>query len=148
MKPIGVLWRLLGARPFFKHVPFDVVQPRKHRLFLRVRAGEFNPVPRGIEEVDVVEEENVSELEIRKLKLAFWLLDSDTINPEMDDVLDFTKTKSFSEAKKVVFKKLKEENLEKVYFEIEEPLIEVVDKMKERGIKVDKKFLKKFLLSI
>jgi DNA polymerase I len=103
----------------------------------------FNVAPMLQEDVEVgVPTTNVGKEDIKKLSLAYWLLDSDTINPELEDVFNFSKTDSYEEAKKYIFSELKKQKLEKVYSEIEEPLIEVVAKMKERGIKVDKKYLK------
>ena len=104
----------------------------------------FKIAPTPQEEIEApIQSEDVDKEELKKVSLAFWLLDSDTINPEMEDILNFSKTDSFEKAKEHIFKELKKEKLEKVYSEIEEPLIEVVEKMEERGIKVNKTYLKK-----
>ena len=54
----------------------------------------------------------------------------------------FADTNDFGIAKKTIFEELDKRNLRKVYEQIELPLIPVVHKMDERGIKVDRVFLK------
>ena len=52
----------------------------------------------------------------------------------------FASTENFDEAYEYIFKKLKEKNLDKVYEEIEEPIIPVVTEMSKHGILIDKKY--------
>ncbi|MFQ5662137.1 MAG: DNA polymerase [Candidatus Paceibacteria bacterium] len=88
-------------------------------------------------------EVEISEIEIKKVAIAVWLLKSDITNPELEDILQFANTDSFEKAKKVILSEVKKQKLEKVYEEIELPLISIVEKMKETGIKIDAKYLKK-----
>lgn len=74
--------------------------------------------------------------------VAMWLLDSDKVDPTVDDLLRFSKTKTLEDAKKFVFSELKKQNLEKVFEEIEKPLIPAVSRMNERGIRIDVACLK------
>ena len=64
----------------------------------------------------------------------------------MEDILFFAHTKDFDTAYKYIFNKLKEKNLEKVYEEIEKPIINVVKKMEDFGILIDKKYFEKLSL--
>ena len=69
-----------------------------------------------------------------------WLINSDISNPTLEDILMFGKTASFDMAYEHIFKKLKEKNLEKVYEEIEKPIIPAVNEMSAYGILIDKKY--------
>lgn len=85
----------------------------------------------------------IPELEIKKTGIALWLLRSDTTNPTLEDILQFANTDSFDEAKNYIFTEIKKQKLEKVYNDIELPLIPVIEKMKERGVLIDVGYLKK-----
>lgn len=87
--------------------------------------------------------EKINSLELKETSIALWLLNSSVSNPNMDDILRFAKTESFPEAREYIFKKLKEENLQKVYEEIERPIIPAVEEMQKRGILIDKEYFKK-----
>ncbi|HJO89560.1 MAG: DNA polymerase [Candidatus Pacebacteria bacterium] len=84
----------------------------------------------------------VDEKELKKIAVAVWLLKSDITNPELEEILEFANTDSYDEAKETILAEIKKQKLEKVYEEIELPLIPVVEKMKEVGIKIDAKYLK------
>lgn len=86
--------------------------------------------------------EEVPEEEVKKTGLALFVLQSDITNPSYEDILQFTKTRSFSAAKKKILKGLKESGLEKVYTDIELPLLPITKAMHERGIEVDTGYLK------
>jgi len=80
---------------------------------------------------------------LQEASIALWLINSDITNPGLEDILLFAKTSSFPVAYDYVFKKLKEDNLEKVYEEIERPIIPTVKAMQDRGILIDKKYFEK-----
>ncbi len=107
--------------------------------FRKVITGENTQVE-AIE--DQQETQSVSDEELRKVSIALWLIDSEKTNPKIDDILDFAKTRSFDEAKKIIWKEVKKRNLEKVYEEIEAPIIPVIKKMEDRGVLLDTKYLK------
>jgi DNA polymerase-1 len=107
--------------------------------FKKVLTGESAPEVKE----DVQESQNVSDEDLRKVSIALWLIDSEKINAKMDDILNFAKTKNFDEAKKTIWKEVKKRNLEKVYEEIEAPIIPVIKKMQDRGVRLDTKYLKK-----
>lgn len=75
--------------------------------------------------------------------IALWVLNSDLTNPNLKDILLFTRKETFEEAQKVIFQKLEEEKLEKVFSEIEKPIIPIVQQMEDYGVLIDKKFFEK-----
>jgi len=85
----------------------------------------------------LVETEKVSDEDLRKTSIALWILDSNLTNPGLEDILRFAETRKFSEAKKIIFDALKKQGLDKIFKEIEEPLMPVIDLMEKRGVKID-----------
>ncbi len=87
-----------------------------------------------------VSNEQVNEKELGEASIALWLINSDIANPKLEDILIFGKTSSFKIAHESIFKKLKENKLEKVYEEIEKPIIPIVKEMQDYGILIDQKY--------
>ncbi len=87
--------------------------------------------------------ESVPQQDLTKAYIALWLLDSTLTMPTLDDVLRFTKKKTFEEAKQVLDVELKRQGLERVYKGIELPLIPLIDEMEKRGVYIDTTYLKK-----
>jgi len=87
-------------------------------------------------------EEKLDEEDVKKTALALFVIQSEMTNPTLEDILQFTKKKTYKEAKKVIFSELKKQNLESVYKDIELPLIPIIKKMYERGIKLNTSYLK------
>lgn len=93
------------------------------------------------------EREESPEAEIPSKRLAeaqvmLWLISSEFTKPSLDDILAFTKERTFDAAYAVLEKQIKElGKVEEVYEKIEKPLIPVIKKMEERGILVDTKVL-------
>lgn len=80
--------------------------------------------------------------EIAETAVAVWLLNSDFANPTYDDILGFAKTRDFAEARETIFERLRETGrLQEVYDRIERPLMPIVARMHESGIRVDTKRL-------
>lgn len=93
----------------------------------------------------VVEESQVFTIEedeeIKKLKIALWLINSDLTNPKIEDIFDYTKTDNINEAKEKILNDLEKLGLKKVYQEIELPLIPIIEEAEKRGILIDKELL-------
>lgn len=105
---------------------------------LQTLFGESSPKEEEVrEEIEMTKEDRV------KLSIAVWLLDSEKTNPDEEDILNFAKTQNVDDAKKYIWNELQKNKLEKVYKEIEEPLISIIDEMEKNGIKIDKKYFKK-----
>ncbi|MFA5778035.1 MAG: DNA polymerase [Candidatus Paceibacterota bacterium] len=86
---------------------------------------------------------NINTQKLQEASIALWLINSDISNPGLEDILLFAKTKSFEEAYEFIFDKLKEQKLDKVYEEIEKPIIPIVKEMEDFGILIDKKYFEK-----
>jgi len=80
---------------------------------------------------------------VEELGVALWVVDSNITNPDLEDITNFTGTKSLEESKKIIFKELKKRESEFVFEEIEKPIILVIKKMEDRGVLIDSVFLKK-----
>ncbi len=79
----------------------------------------------------------------QKAKIAFWLLDSDKTNPDIEDVIDYKNSSTLDEYLHKMEEDIKKEGLDYVYKEIELPIIPIIDKMEKIGIKIDKDYLNK-----
>ncbi|MEK7113358.1 MAG: DNA polymerase, partial [Patescibacteria group bacterium] len=86
--------------------------------------------------------ENLDQNKLQETSIALWLLNSDMSNPSLDDILLYAKTSSFEIARESIFKELKEKGLEKVYEEIEKPIIPIIKKMQYYGIAIDQEYFK------
>lgn len=87
--------------------------------------------------------QNVDPEELKRTALALWLLDADKTDPGLDDILNFANTTDFPTAKKLIYSELEKRGLQKVYEDIELPIIPVLKKMEDKGVKIDVDFLKK-----
>lgn len=90
--------------------------------------------------------EGVDPKKLQEASIALWLINSDMSNPNLDDILLYANTKSFDSAYDFIFKKLKEKNLDKLFEEIERPIIDTVKEMEKFGILIDKDYFKKLSL--
>jgi DNA polymerase I len=88
------------------------------------------------------EKEVIDERKLYETALALAVIDSNITDPKLEDILAFAKTTSFNEARETILAEIEKRNLKRVYVEIELPLIPLMKKMHDRGIKVDKKYLK------
>jgi DNA polymerase-1 len=84
---------------------------------------------------------NVSKEELEKTAVALWLVNSTITNPTIEDVYAFSGKEDFAEAGKDIFAELDKKGLRKIYEDIELPLIPIIHRMEERGIKVDRALL-------
>jgi DNA polymerase-1 len=91
---------------------------------------------------DDVPEETVDATRLSEACIMLWLLASDFTNPSLDDVLAYTKAKTFDEAYATLEKKIAETGrLKEVYDTIERPLIPVLRASEAHGVLIDKKAL-------
>lgn len=85
------------------------------------------------------EEADLEKLE--QAKVALWIINSSLTNPDLEDVLNHTNEKTFDSAYKKILEELEKNGAKKLFEEIEKPLIPIIKKMQENGIKINKKFL-------
>src|SRR3989344_1769508 len=110
----------------------------------RMRAAVQKPSKKGTEEQPSEDKSaSIDKRPLRETSIALWLLQSDTTNPSLEDILNYGKTEDFERARETIFAELKKTgHLNDVFEKIEKPLIPVVERMNEVGIGVDKEYLK------
>ena len=84
--------------------------------------------------------EKIDSVKLQEASIALWIINSDISNPQLADILMFAGTDSFDTAYEYIFKQLKHENLDKVFSEIEQPIMHAVKEMEDHGIMIDKKY--------
>lgn len=120
------------ALAFFEKYELRALPPR-----LRSALGLDEPEPKE-------DKEEISNEDIHRASLAVWLLDSELKEATYEDILHLTKTKTFTEAQKVIDEKLShDEASQKILEHIELPLSPIMQQMHDNGIKVDREFFRK-----
>lgn len=79
---------------------------------------------------------------LKEAQVMLWLTSSDVTNPTLDDVLSNTKSKTVAEAHEKLSVTVKNNKLERVWEEIERPLIPVIDDINAAGVLIDRGYLK------
>lgn len=99
--------------------------------------------PSGADALPFAEEEveAVDAKELEQAALAVYVLDSNVTNPTLEDVYRVGRAKNFEDAYKNLRADIAANDLSFVYENIELPLIPVLRRMEERGIRVDTTFL-------
>jgi DNA polymerase-1 len=98
----------------------------------------------GLAETDASPEveEEIDDTRFREAQVMLWLISSEFTNPSLDDVLAFTKERSFDPAYAKLEAELKKlGRVDDVYEEIEKPLVPIVREMGEHGVMIDVKVL-------
>ncbi|OGG78057.1 hypothetical protein A3A36_02705 [Candidatus Kaiserbacteria bacterium RIFCSPLOWO2_01_FULL_52_12b] len=86
--------------------------------------------------------EEIPPKRLAEAQVMLWLISSEFTNPSLDDILAFTKERTFDGAYTVLTKQLAAlGRVKEVYEKIERPLIPVARAMGERGVLVDTKVL-------
>lgn len=86
--------------------------------------------------------EQVPKEELDKITLAVWVLNSNITGPALEDVYRVGRSEKFEEARKHILAEIKKDKLEFVYEKIELPLMQVLRAMEQKGVRVDRAFLK------
>ncbi|MDO8572770.1 MAG: DNA polymerase [bacterium] len=101
-----------------------------------------------------LDQEPISEEDFKKAQIALWLINSDITNPKREDILQWSLPTApatpvqaggkdtIQESLGELLKELKTRGLEKLYHEIELPLIPIIKRAEERGVLVDIAYLK------
>ncbi len=84
---------------------------------------------------------SIPKSDFEKTAIALWLVKSTVTNPTIEDIYAFSGKEDFVLASEDIFAELDKKGLRKVYEEIELPLIPIIHRMEERGIKVDRALL-------
>lgn len=84
---------------------------------------------------------------IKEAGVMLWILNSTLTNPKLEDVLNFSGQNTVKEAHVFLAEELKKKKLDKVWLEIEKPLIAITEKMHDHGMVVDKALLNKLSIT-
>ena len=129
-------WResvdLSRVEKLFDRLEFRTLKDRLKKL--------LNKEEEKVEEITKTTFSEADEELLTEAKIGFWLLDSTKTTPTTEDILFFGDT--IKKAYEKIVAKLKEQKLEKVFYEIELPIVEVIKKAEERGMLIDKTHLK------
>ncbi len=120
---------------FFREMEFKSLQNRFLNLL-----GEEEIVNSKENKEKIFKEEDKEKIE--RAKIAFWLLDSDKTNPDIEEVISYKKSFSLDDSISKMEEDIKKEGLDYVYRNIEIPLIPIISKMEKFGIKTDVDYLK------
>ena len=86
--------------------------------------------------------EEVDPMALTEAQAMLWLISSEFTNPSLDDILAFTKERTFVAARAELEKQLSAMGkVLDVYEKIERPLIPVIRRMEARGVLIDPKML-------
>lgn len=86
--------------------------------------------------------ETVDPTDLAEAQVMLWLISSEFTNPSLDDILAFTKERTFTAARTELEKQLsKMGKVKEVYEHIERPLIPVIERMEKRGVLINPKIL-------
>lgn len=80
---------------------------------------------------------------LERLKVLIWVFDTHYTDADLEEILRVTETTNAQEAEKKLEQMIKDRGVEKIYTDIEKPLIPVLKKMTEAGVLVDKGHLEK-----
>ena len=123
------------VRALFRELDFRSLVDRFNKLI----GEKLSPVVEEAGSEKVIE---VNTEELEKISIATWLVNSDLINPSLEDILKFTKTDSFPPAREKILKEIKDKKLSYIYEEIELPIISIVHEMEKYGVLIDIDYLK------
>ena len=131
----GPNFKLDEALELFKTLGFRTLGDRVKKLFSKEEKGQtLSTDSQGLTL-------GFDPQETKELALALWVIDSNITAPKLEDVLNFTKADNLKEARKVIETELDKRKVRSVFEEIEKPLMSIVEKMNERGVKIDLKIL-------
>jgi DNA polymerase-1 len=121
----------------FRDLEFRSLTPRVAAIF----GASVAPEAVAAEAAAEKEKNDADLVDVKRVALGLWLLNSDLTNVGFDDVAHYKGAKSFTEGKEKILADIKEENLSFVYEEIELPIMPVVEAMEKKGITLDTAFM-------
>lgn len=130
--------RLDKILALFDELGFRSLRARARNVITGERVPEADAEPEDM----TPEEAGADPTRFSEAQVMLWLLASDFTNPSMDDLLSYTKTKTFDEAYSALVSKLGTAGrVKEVYENIEKPLIPVLRASEAHGVLVDKSVL-------
>lgn len=137
----------LPKQPWVKTVSSEKIQKLFMDLEFRSLSGRLKEIiPDATlfdnQNLNNTKEDDVDESKLEEAKIALWILNSSLTNPDTEDILNYTNTKDFNSAFKKLSQQIKETGVGDLFQNIEKPLIPIIKKMKENGVKINKDYLK------
>jgi DNA polymerase-1 len=139
IKKVSALWNELEFRTLTQRLE-KAVSGKSEKAIDNVENGKESETASKAEPKVLFS--TVSKDDLSKTAIALWLIRSTVTDPTAEDIYDFSGTEDFTEASRIIFTELDKRGLRKVYEEIELPLIPIIHRMEDRGIKVDRALLK------
>ncbi len=115
----------------FNELDFRTLGARVKELF-RKETGTLLDVSEGQKPA-----QDIPPKELKEISTALWLINSNLTAPTLEDIFNFAKTEKWEEARNVILGEIEKRGLHRVFKEIELPLMPVIEKMEERGVKID-----------
>ncbi len=106
-------------------------------------AGRASAKKETVEKAPLPPQRDIDPKVAARLSIELWLLKSDLTNATFEDVVRFAGTDDPVKAEAALLAEIKNRKLERVWEEIEKPLLPLCDAMQARGIKIDVAFLEK-----
>lgn len=136
---------------FFRDMEFKSLQNR----FLNILDGNNGDVKENSSVNDSTNTKELGEIKniktlfnkeetesIKKIQIAFWLLNSEKANTDIQEILETENNQNLDEVLKNLEKRIEKEKLDYVYKNIELPIISIIEEMEKNGILVDLAYLK------
>ena len=122
----------------------DKVAEFFRQMEFRSLQGRFLKILDAKEEIQSVNEETKEPKDkIEKAKIAYWLLNSERTNSDIEEIKFYKGSKTLDEAISKMEEDIEKENMSYVYKEIELPIVSIIKQMEENGILIDVNYLKK-----
>lgn len=124
----------------FDELGFRTLRERAKNVFRKEGEQMANEVmPDDVSDQDI---KKIDPTKFQEAQVMLQLLASDLTNPNLEDILAFTKTQTFAAAYQALSDRIQSTGeLEDVYEKIEKPLIPVLRGMEQHGVCIDKKVL-------
>ncbi|HPK14063.1 MAG TPA: DNA polymerase [Candidatus Paceibacterota bacterium] len=122
----------------------DKVAEFFRQMEFRSLQGRFLKILDDKEEIQSVSQNTKeSKDKIEKAKIAYWLLNSERTNSDIEEIKFYKGSKTLDEAISKMEEDIEKENMAYVYKEIELPIIPIIKQMEENGILIDTGHLEK-----
>ena len=123
------------AEKLFAELEFRALRGKLHELIGIERPTKLFSDEQSPEEV-------IDPAQFKHAQIALWLLNSDLTTPSLEDMLHYTKKKTFAESFAWLESEIGKQGLGSVYRDIELPIIPLIEEAQNYGILIDKKHLK------
>lgn len=142
---LGTPWKeafvLADAEKIFMELDFRTLGNRLKEVFTGEKTLKAPTPVQG--SMVALSSETIDPKELEEVALALWVVDSNISSPTLEDILQFAKVDTFAKAKAIILEELKKRNGVFVYEQIEKPLLPIIKKMDEMGVKIDRAYLSK-----